>query len=120
MKLLTILCISILSIFGLNAQEFDSRLLDKFSETEIYEMQQNDSESYAILTYALDNALYYLDVPSDKEVNFKTIRIAKESLNFVDLGLEIEDQNQYFLVEGKNKILVVKSRWVLGHEMNVK
>lgn len=120
MKLLTILTFSLLFIGGLDAQEMDSRLLQKYSEAEIYEIQKNDPELYTILTYALDHAVYYLDVPADKEVSFRTIRIPNYDLNFVDLDLEIKDQNQYFLVEGKNKILVVKSKWVLGHEMNLK
>jgi hypothetical protein len=119
MKLLTILGISLISTLGLNAQELDSRLLERYSEAEIYEMQQKDPESYSITVYALDHAIYYLDVPVGKEVSFRTIRIANDKLNFVDLGLEIKDQNQYFLVEGKNKVLVVKSRGVLSHEMNL-
>lgn len=119
MKLLTILGISLISTLGLNAQELDSRLLERYSEAEIYEMQQKDPESYSITVYALDHAIYYLDVPVDKEVNFSTIRVAEGDLNFVDLGLDIKEQNQYFLVEGKSKILVVKSRWVLSYEMNL-
>ena len=105
MKLLTILCISLISVLGLNAQELDSRLLERYSEAEIYEMQQNDSESYAILVYALDHAIDYLDAPIDKQVSFRTIRIASDKLNFIDLGLEIKDQNQYFLVD---KELLIK------------
>lgn len=119
MKLLTILCILLLSIVGLNAQELDKRLLEKYSEAQIHSMQQNDPEAYSILVYALDHAIYYLDVPADKEVNFTRISVADEDLDFLAMGLEIKEQNQYFLVEGKNKVLVVKSRWVLGHELKL-
>ena len=106
MKRLTILSFSLLFIGGINAQEIDSRLLEQYSEAEIYEMEENDPEALAIFVYALDHAIYYLDVPVDKEVSFSSIRIANDKLNFVDLGLEIKDQNQYFLVEGKNVIFI--------------
>ena len=37
-----------------------------------------------------------------------------------DLKVKIEDQNQYFYAPQLNKILVVKSEWVLNHEKSNK
>ena len=36
---------------------------------------------------------------------------------FDDLGLDIINSNQYFKIEGTDKMLVVKSIWVLDNEL---
>jgi hypothetical protein len=42
-------------------------------------------------------------------------------LNFQELGLSIiENQNQYFLIQGTTKMLVVKSAIVLNQELSSK
>ena len=43
-----------------------------------------------------------------------------EGANFIDLGLEIQGQNQYFQISGDDRLLVIKSKVVLNYEMQKK
>ena len=103
------------SFYGLS-QEVDSRLLDRYAPEELTEMYNNNQQEYKFLVYALDHAVYLTEVPEGKKVDFETIDISNSELNFVALGLGIKDTNQYFKVLGENKLLVVKSRYVLNQE----
>ena len=98
------------------SQEVDSRLLDRYSVEELTEMYSNNTKEYNFLVYAIDKAVYITDVPEGKKTDFESIDISGSELNFVSLGLEIKDVNQYFKVVGENKLLVVKSRYVLNKE----
>ena len=120
MKLITTLCFSL--FFGVVSfsQEIDERLLTKYTTTELNEMIENSPSEYALLDYALDNAIYIADGANPKSSDLETISLPSNGSTFVDLGLEIKDQNQYFQISGEDKILVVKSKWVLNHEMQKK
>ena len=101
------------------SQEIDKRLLGKYSEVELADLQLNSPDRLALLTYALDNACYFSDLPEGKSVVLETISLTEiDVINYINLGLDIEAQNQYYRVEGQDKMLVVKSEWVLNHEMN--
>jgi len=120
MKLLTTLTFSMLLFGAVYSQELDSRLLEKYSETELTEMQSNSPQEFALLNYALDNAIYFADYPDEKGETFQSIVAPKSGDTFLSLGLEIKDQNQYFRIEGSRKLLVVKSALVLTYEMKNK
>ena len=104
------------------SQMVDQRLEKKYSNKEINQMIKDDPGQYQFLVYALDNACYTIDQPKDKDLSeFTEISLdVKSPLNFLDLGLEIKDQNQYFIIKGTNKLLVVKSNWVINHELKTK
>ena len=104
------------------SQMVDQRLEKKYSNKEINQMIKDDPGHYHFLEYAIDNACYTIDQPKGKELSeFTEISLdIKSPLNFLDLGLEIKDQNQYFIIKGTNKLLVVKSNWVLNHELKTK
>lgn len=104
------------------SQMVDQRLEKKYSKKEINQMIKDDSGQYQFLVYALDNACYTIDQPKGKDLSeFTEISLdVKSPLNFLDLGLEIKDQNQYFIIKGTNKLLVVKSNWVINHELKTK
>lgn len=107
---------------GFFAQKIDQRLEKKYSKNDISYMLNNNFSHYNLLVYALDNACYTIDQPKGKDLS-ELIEISldvKSPLNFLDLGLELKDQNQYFTIKGTNKLLVVKSNWVLNHEINSK
>ena len=103
------------------SQMVDQRLEKKYSNKEINQIK-DDLGHYHFLVYALDNACYTIDQPKGKDLSeFTEISLdIKSPLNFLDLGLEIKDQNQYFIIKGTNKLLVVKSNWVLNHELKTK
>ena len=120
MKLLTTFAFSMLLTGFVFSQEIDTRLFEKYSETELTDMRSNSPQELTLLTYALDNAIYYADYPEEKGVTFEQIASPKSKDTFLSLGLEIKEQNQYFRIEGSNKLLVVKSTSVLTYEIKNK
>ncbi len=117
MKLITTLCFSFLISAVSFSQEIDERLLSKYTETELNEMIENSPSEYALLNYALDNAIYFANGPGDKGDQLETIEMPAEGATFVDLGLDITETNQYFRINGDDRLLVVKSKVVLSYEM---
>lgn len=118
MKIASFLAFIIISFGSVIAQQIDDRLLSKYSQEELQLMIDTDSKQYQLLDYALDNALYVANYDSAKGGNFETIMVDSNSLpTFIELNLSITDRNQYFKIDGEDKLLVVKSTWVLNHEM---
>ena len=120
MKLLFTLCFSMFFVGGVMSQKYDARLLQRFTEIQLSNLQNENPQELDLLNYALDNAIYFADVPEGKNIELTEISLPNGEPTFINLGLNIEDQNQYFLVREKNKMLVVKSSLVLSHEMNKK
>lgn len=116
MKLLLSAAFLTLSIGFVSAQNYDSRLLKKFSQSELTAMEQNDPKSLHRYEYALDHAIYVTDLPQGKDAELPSIALQGDNQNFADLGLDIINTNQYFKIEGTDKMLVVKSIWVLDNE----
>jgi LEA14-like dessication related protein len=120
MKLLLTLSITMLLSGLVYSQDFDSRLLAKYSQSELTEMKSTSPDEYKLLVYALDHAIYIAENGNAKGNQLEQVTLPAGSYTFLDLGLQIKDQNQYFLIAGENKMLVVKSKWVLNHEMEKK
>ena len=59
------------------------------------------------------------DVPKGKESGLNGVveMNTNEPIDFIALGLEIQKTNQYLRITGTDKVLVVKSEWVLTNEM---
>jgi hypothetical protein len=104
------------------AQQADKQLSAVYSENEIQHFKNNDILYYNALIYGLENATYTVDAPNGKDIaELPSISIPKEKYNFTTLGIKIiEDKNQYFKINGSNKLLVVKSGLVLKNELNNK
>jgi hypothetical protein len=121
MKLTSLVCFVLIFVGTSYSQEIDQRLLPNYDHEELETMIATDPEKYALLIYALDNALYVSNYSSAKGGQFESIVVDPDALpTFLELNLEIMDQNQYFKIEGFDKLLVVKSTWVLNHEMQKK
>lgn len=114
---------SSLCLFSLTAQKQASQedLLQRvYSKSELKEIKK-DKEQYATLCYALEHAIYLIDAPMGKDVSaFPEIAIEKmqELPSFTELNLKIKEVSQYFRVKDQNKLLIVKSMYVLHLEMN--
>jgi hypothetical protein len=110
-----------LSVSGM-AQEIDARLSTRYSANELADMNQNDPAKLTLLNYALDHACYIADVPKGKESSLNGVieMNINEPIDFMALGLEIQKTNQYLRISGTDKVLVVKSEWVLTNEMQNK
>jgi hypothetical protein len=112
-----------LSCFGtLVAQSIDNRLLQRYSEAELVLIKNDNPEKYAMLEYALDHAYYITARPSGKTEGIEEERtiVISENTNFISLGLDILNRNQYIPISGTDKMLVVKSEWVLMNELKTK
>ena len=108
------------------AQKIDARLLNNYSESFLEELIQKDILEYNLLVHAIDNACYVAQAPSSKSTELtKTISWTDESNpTFLDLnrdyGIVLENFNQYILIAGTEKMVVVKSKIVLENELKTK
>lgn len=122
MKNSIILCVYILLNVVAFSQEADSRLTKSYTQKEITDFKATKPEYYRMLVYALENACYITSVPEGKE--FKEhgiVSIDSQSIpSFTEIGVRIKNQNQYFLIQNTDKMLVVKSEWVLNDELTRK
>jgi hypothetical protein len=113
---LVLLCTN--SLFAQKQTAQEKELLKVYAKSELSELKK-DGDKYAVLCYAIDHAIYMIDAPKDKDVSaFPEIVINKDELpTFTDLTIKISDRSQYFRVAGQNKLLIVKSMYVLQLEM---
>ncbi len=105
------------------SQKVDETLSKKYTSEELKTIKKVDSKKYDLINFSLQNACYIIDAPAGKNTSeFKVIAVPDlTKLNFQDLGLSIiENQNQYFLIQGTTKMLVVKSAIVLNQELSSK
>ncbi len=102
------------------SQDFDKRLEKTYTTSQLKTMQKENPAQFNMLNYALDNALYVIDMPKEKMSEIqKTITYdSKKKATFIELGLTIQKENQYFKINGSEKVLVVKSEWMLLNELN--
>lgn len=78
------------------------------------------SEELFLLEYALTNGFYITTMPSKESADIKKLNVTTEIKKYTDIGLRIENQNQYFNIAGTDKMLVVKSKYVLQNELKNK
>ncbi len=122
MKRLLIICFPLLTSSLAFSQDYDQRLLKSYSVEELTQIQTETPADIKVLAYGLENACYFSDAPKGKDIaGIQTIKLTSTNIPcYADLGLKILDQNQYFMIEGTSKMLVVKSKWVLNHELQNK
>lgn len=120
MKTVLILSLTFLFVGSSFSQKMDDRFLTKYSLEEIKSIKEKTPEVFNLLTYALDNAMYITGFPSEKNLELTSIEMPVKGATFLDLGLEILQENQYFKIQGTEKMLVMKSEWVLNHELKTK
>jgi hypothetical protein len=107
-------------------QKIDTRLLENYSESYLIALQNENVKDYNLLVYAIDNACYTAQAPTGKssDISQKIIWSVNEDPNFLDVnrefGIVLENFNQYILMEGTDKMLVVKSKFVLENELTNK
>ncbi|MEY4521708.1 MAG: hypothetical protein RIT10_893 [Bacteroidota bacterium] len=120
MKSTFILLFSILISSISLSQEFDKRLEKAYTSNQLTTMQKENPAQLKMLNYALDNALYVIDMPKEKmsEIQKSITYDLKKKATFLELGLTIQKENQYLKINGLDKVLVVKSEWMLLNELN--
>lgn len=120
MKLTIVSLIMVFCAFTAFSQNFDDRLSTLYSPEELSQIAQTNPERINILNYALDNACSVVAMPKGKESKLNG-EIQIENLSSVSLdavALKIAETNQYFKITGTDKVLFVKSFFILENEMN--
>jgi hypothetical protein len=111
-------------LFGVSSvfsQEIDKRLLKSYQESELRNLLDTNKERYELLVYALDEGLQVLTIIKEKGVAMTgSISLPNEPYNFADLGLKITEVDQYYSIEGTEKVLTVKSFSLLNRLKNGK
>ena len=105
------------SLLG-TAQKIDKTLLKSYSKEELTKIKNTDPEHYEVLVYAIDHGTYLSEYNEAKhgQLNLKELPRIESLPYFTDLNLKIEAFNQYFYAPKLDKIVVVKSEWVLNFE----
>ena len=99
------------------SQTDNSSLSNSYSAQELVDYKANEPAKYELLLYAIDHATYLSDYDENKHSALKRIDTSIPNPRFTDLAVKIEKVNQYFYAPKLNKVVVVKSEWVLRHEM---
>ena len=111
------LCVlfTFIALTGFSQSKYDSRLLEKYSDEELTHLKDNNPAEFVFVNYCLEHAFYITDLPKEKmeSKNDQIGSIVLESLdkiNFYALDIElIQDNYQFFAIEGHDKLLVIKS-----------
>jgi type 1 fimbria pilin len=106
-------CMMLLSSLSI-AQKYNNELLKSYTKSEIQSM---DVETLQALEYGVENAIYFIAIPKEKQSNFLGIKNPNSSSKYTDLGLKIMNENQYFEIKETNQLMVVKSLFVLKNEL---
>lgn len=117
MKNIILVFTLVLFSFGAFAQsnEFDKRLLVKYTIEELSEIKNENPVQFKYLNYCLDKAWYLSPLPKEK-MKDKNSRIGNISIkdinniNFYELNIEIvKDDYQFFAIDGTDQMLVIRS-----------
>ena len=103
---------------GSTAQNIDALLSNSYSIKEIQDLKIQDPQKYDMLVYAIDHATYLAEFNQQKHgsLNLTELTELTQKPRFTDLKVKIESFNQFFYAPKLDKIVIVKSEWVLNHE----
>jgi len=113
--------ISLLSSLGFSQEKFDQRLLEKYNVEQLSKIQRENPSDLEFLTFCLDNAFYIAKHdPAKDNKDLIRIKIADiDNINFASLGIDLQEKSyQYFLIEGLNQLLVLRSIEHIKKDMN--
>lgn len=116
MKKLILLGILFAFTATISAQDFDARLLVKYSKAELTDMKANNPEQYNFISDCLDHGFYIANSGGkalSKEVRGEIDIADMDNINFFEFNLEPEENRYlYYKIKGQDKLLVVRS---IGH-----
>lgn len=116
-KLFSIILFLLVTIFGYS-QNTDKALLNSYSKEELASIKKSEPEKYNLLVYAVEHGTYLGEFDAEKhgQLNLKELSELTSKPLFTDLHVKIQSYNQYFYAPKMNKIVIVKSEWVLNNE----
>jgi hypothetical protein len=103
---------------GFSQSTHDSRLLVKYSESELTELKNVQPEEYEILVNALEKGVFIGEIPTQKgkDVQFDGELDIDPNTDhtFISLGIELkENEYQYFKITGTNMMVGVLPKSLL-------
>ena len=100
MKKILAITVSMLLCGTLFSQKIDDRLLKSFDENTLIDLKKNDVQKYNLLISSIGNAIEIVKLPLKKGKSklLNEIILPKGKFNYLDLGLEIREENQYFKI----------------------
>ena len=116
-KLFSIFLFLILTTLGYS-QNSEKLLLNSYSKQELELIKTTEPEKYDLLLFAIDHGTYLGIFDSEKhsQLKLKELPDLTEKPIFTDIQVKIMPYNQYFYAPKMNKIVIVKSEWVLKNE----
>lgn len=120
MKKLTF--VFVLSLFSMvmYGQNFDERLLEKYTTAELSEMERNSPEEFEFVNLCLTKGFYIANYSSEKatkggkptdEIAGEVVIDDIENINFFELNITpVSNRNQYFKIKGIDKLLVIRAK----------
>ncbi len=121
MKKILAITVSMLLCGTLFSQKIDNRLLKSFDENTLIDLKKNDVQKYNLLISSIGNAIEIVELPLKKGKSklLNEITLPDGEYNYLDLGLEIKEENQYFKITNTDKMMIVKSFYVLRNELKL-
>ncbi|RFC55768.1 hypothetical protein DXU93_02195 [Brumimicrobium aurantiacum] len=100
------------SLIGFSQTNHDERLLDRYTEVELNELQKNNPEEYEIINHALKVGISIGDIQEGKDLKFDGTLDKDPNLphTYISLGLKLENRYQYYKFKGTNKMVIVRPK----------
>ena len=120
MKKITLLVSAIFVFAGISFAQTEIRETAKEVQTMEQIAAASPAEHAKLLKFAETHGSTIMDFPKGKETGKLNGEISMEKANLVDpakMGLSILTTNQYFRITGTEKMLMVKSVFMLQQEM---
>ncbi len=104
-----------IAVFSYTQEEFDTRLLERYTPEELTAMKKNNPEEFQILNHALDVGISIGEI---HEKPGSPIPFEDEELDadphkeqtYISLGLTLKNKTQYFKFKGTNMMVIVRPK----------
>ncbi|MEX1190854.1 MAG: hypothetical protein WEA99_02690 [Brumimicrobium sp.] len=117
-KITTIIAVIFFTTSVFSQSNHDQRLLEKYSEKELTELQTNDPSEYKVLNNALEKGVFIGEIPTQKgkdvQFNGELDIVPSKDHTFISLGIDLkENEYQYFKIKGTNQMVGVLPKSLL-------
>ena len=106
--------------FAQTNEKADERLLVKYSQEELNQMEKESPEMVEYLNYCLDHSFTIMEYPEEKSPELQVVVIEDlDNINIFELNIEIDETKfVYYKIAGTDKMLVVKSKKFILENIN--
>lgn len=114
LKKIITLSLLFVAIFSYSQEEFDARLLERYSAQELTEMQKNNPEELKILNRALEVGISIGPIQEGKDqkipFNGEIEGDPNKEQTFISLGLDLKNEYQYYRFKGTDQMVIVRPK----------